>query len=311
MANDGTDEDDARLGTLKIAEPTTLPEVLDVFVAGGGPAGTAAARARQGARPRLSGRRLRRPDEAHPGLPEGEADQAELRRRRQAAVPGRRPDARRARTSTTSTRTRWSCSGRPSTRSTASRRAIGSEFTGLARGADGIWDVKTWSHRAGEEMRYRARNVLLAIGAGVPRRFDIPGNTEGLAFRLDDAKDYVGEPALVIGGGTSAAEAVIAISDAKIAAEDETAVYWSYRGDKHAEGLEGAQRGVLRRLRRQRQHPLPRVLRAGRGRHRPRQARLLVGPHRPQASPRGGRPRPCTSSSRSTRSWRASARTCR
>src|SRR5262249_46298723 len=35
-----------------------------------------------------------------------------------------------------------------------------------------------------------------------------------------------------IGGGTSAAEAVIAISNAKAAAEDPTPVYWSYRGDK-------------------------------------------------------------------------------
>jgi len=107
---------------------------------------------------------------------------------------------------------------------------IGHEFTGLERLPDGIWDVRTWNHRTGEEDRFKARNVLLAIGAGVPRRFDIPGNTDGIAFRLDDAKDYVGAPALVIGGGTSAAEAVVAISAAKMAAEDQTAVYWSYRG---------------------------------------------------------------------------------
>ena len=36
----------------------------------------------------------------------------------------------------------------------------------------------------------------------------------------------------MIGGGTSAAEAVIAISGAKNAAGDPTDVYWSYRGDK-------------------------------------------------------------------------------
>jgi thioredoxin reductase/pSer/pThr/pTyr-binding forkhead associated (FHA) protein/ferredoxin len=107
---------------------------------------------------------------------------------------------------------------------------IGHEFTGLERLQDGTWSVKTWNHRTGEEERYQAKNVLLAIGAGVPRRFDIPGNTDGIAFRLDDAKEYVGGPALVIGGGTSAAEAVIAISAAKMAAEDQTAVYWSYRG---------------------------------------------------------------------------------
>ncbi len=43
---------------------------------------------------------------------------------------------------------------------------IGAEFTGLAQGSDGVWDVKLWSHRAGKEMTYRARNVILAIGDG-------------------------------------------------------------------------------------------------------------------------------------------------
>jgi thioredoxin reductase/pSer/pThr/pTyr-binding forkhead associated (FHA) protein/ferredoxin len=108
---------------------------------------------------------------------------------------------------------------------------IGTELTGLARTDDELWEVRAWSHRAGEEVRYRARNVLIAIGAGVPRRFDIPGNSDGITFRLDDAQDYVGAPTLVIGGGTSAAEAVIAISNAKTAAGDATQVYWSYRGN--------------------------------------------------------------------------------
>ncbi len=107
---------------------------------------------------------------------------------------------------------------------------IGSEFTGLVRD-DGVWAVKTWNYRARQEFTYKAKNVLIAIGAGVPRRFDIPGNTDGLAFRLDDPKRYVGGPVLVIGGGTSAGEAVIAISNAKVDAEDESPVYWSYRGD--------------------------------------------------------------------------------
>ena len=43
---------------------------------------------------------------------------------------------------------------------------------------------------------------------------------------------YIGEPVCVIGGGTSAGEAVIAISNAKASANDPSAVYWSYRGDK-------------------------------------------------------------------------------
>ena len=66
----------------------------------------------------------------------------------------------------------------------------------------------------------------------MPRRFDIPGDTDGIAFRLADPEPFVGQPALVVGGGTSAAEAVIALSCAKAGAEDPTPVHWSYRGDR-------------------------------------------------------------------------------
>jgi thioredoxin reductase/pSer/pThr/pTyr-binding forkhead associated (FHA) protein/ferredoxin len=107
----------------------------------------------------------------------------------------------------------------------------GVELTGLERQPDGVWQVQTWNHRAKAELPIKARHVALAIGRGVPRRFDIPGTTDGIAYKLDDASQYVGAPVCVIGGGTSAAEAVIALSEAKAAAKDECAVYWSYRGD--------------------------------------------------------------------------------
>jgi thioredoxin reductase/pSer/pThr/pTyr-binding forkhead associated (FHA) protein len=109
---------------------------------------------------------------------------------------------------------------------------IGVELTGLERRADGAWRVAAWNHAERCDAAYLARHVVLAIGRGVPRRFDIPGNTDGIAFRLADAETYVGRPACVIGGGTSAAEAVIAVSNAKAAAGDPTAVYWAYRGDR-------------------------------------------------------------------------------
>jgi pSer/pThr/pTyr-binding forkhead associated (FHA) protein/thioredoxin reductase/ferredoxin len=109
---------------------------------------------------------------------------------------------------------------------------VGVEFTGLERTDDGVWRVRAWNHGTKSEAGYLARHVLLAFGRGVPRRLDIPGNTEGLAFQLTEAARYVGVPACVIGGGTSAAEAVIAISDAKARANDPSAVFWSYRGDK-------------------------------------------------------------------------------
>ncbi|MGQ0735152.1 MAG: FAD-dependent oxidoreductase [Acidobacteriota bacterium] len=108
---------------------------------------------------------------------------------------------------------------------------VGVEMTGLEREGD-IWRVVAWNHNLKAEQKLHARHVVLAFGRGVPRRLDIPGRVEGLAFGLSDASRYVGEPVLVIGGGTSAAEAVIAISGAKCAAGDNSDVYWSYRGEK-------------------------------------------------------------------------------
>jgi len=112
------------------------------------------------------------------------------------------------------------------------RYRLGIELTGLTRLQDGGWEIATWDHGAQGELSLLARHVVIGIGRGVPRRFDIPGNTDGIARRLTDPQVFVGQPACVIGGGTSAAEAVIAISNAKIAAGDGSDVYWSYRGDK-------------------------------------------------------------------------------
>ncbi len=106
---------------------------------------------------------------------------------------------------------------------------IGIELTGLDHSGD-LWKVKTWNHNLKVEEIFSAKHVVIAMGRGVPRRFDIPGNTDGIAYRLSDAADYVNGPALVIGGGTSAAEAVIAISNAKAKAKEPSAIYWAYRG---------------------------------------------------------------------------------
>ncbi len=109
---------------------------------------------------------------------------------------------------------------------------VGIELLGLERDQEALWRVRTWNHGTKSEQVYKARHVAIAIGRGVPRRFDIPGNTDGIAYRLTDPAAYVGEAALVIGGGTSAAEAVIAVSNAKVRKGDSSPVYWSYRGDK-------------------------------------------------------------------------------
>ncbi len=109
---------------------------------------------------------------------------------------------------------------------------VGAELTALERLGNGDYCATLWNHQTRESETCEAKHVVLALGRGVPRRFDIPGNTEGIAYRLSEPESYVGRSACVIGGGTSAAEAVIAISEAKSAARDPTSVYWSYRGDK-------------------------------------------------------------------------------
>ena len=109
---------------------------------------------------------------------------------------------------------------------------VGIELTGLKRRVDGIYEVMTYDHRGRANGLFLAKHVVVAIGRGVPRRFDIPGNIDGIAYRMADPQMYVGFCVCVVGGGTSAAEAVIAISHAKSVAEDKTAVYWFYRGDK-------------------------------------------------------------------------------
>jgi thioredoxin reductase/pSer/pThr/pTyr-binding forkhead associated (FHA) protein/ferredoxin len=108
----------------------------------------------------------------------------------------------------------------------------GVELTGLEDSGDGALSIVAWDHGARAQRTYAARFVVLALGRGVPRRFDLPGDTDGIHYTLGEPGHFVGAPACVVGGGTSAAEAVIAISRAKAAAADPTAVYWSYRGDR-------------------------------------------------------------------------------
>ncbi len=84
---------------------------------------------------------------------------------------------------------------------------IGVEFTGMERRKDGDWEVRAWDHGQRREETLVAKMVVLALGRGVPRRFDIPGNTEGIAYKLTDPLIYVGAPSCVIGGGNSSAVA--------------------------------------------------------------------------------------------------------
>ena len=218
-------------GTYVLDEPVALPEILDVLIVGGGPAGTAAAfRAKELGLAALVidyddlMKRIRDYAKDKFILPHfGGGDKMKfpkggdfVARLHFSAID--KDDMCAA----------W----KGFYRQFCIPAQIGIELTGLERQDDGLWLAEAWNHKMKEEQRYLARHVVVAIGRGVPRRFDIPGNTEGIGYRLEDAARYVGAPALVIGGGTSAAESVIAISNAKAEADDACSVYWSYRGDK-------------------------------------------------------------------------------
>ncbi len=73
---------------------------------------------------------------------------------------------------------------------------------------------------------YVTKSVLLAMGRrGTPRKLDVPGEeTHKVVYRLIDPQQYKGQALLVVGGGDSALEAAIALSE-----QPGTTVILSYR----------------------------------------------------------------------------------
>ena len=90
----------------------------------------------------------------------------------------------------------------------------------IERRPDGTFAVQTTSGT------FTARSVLLAIGRrGSPRKLDVPGEEAAkVVYRLIDAEQYRGQAVMVVGGGDSALEAAIAVSE-----QPDTEVTLSYR----------------------------------------------------------------------------------
>lgn len=73
---------------------------------------------------------------------------------------------------------------------------------------------------------YTSKTVLLSMGRrGTPRKLDVPGEEQAkVVYRLTDPEQYAGQAVLVVGGGDSALEAAIAVSE-----QPGTKVVLSYR----------------------------------------------------------------------------------
>ncbi|HUZ45057.1 MAG TPA: NAD(P)-binding domain-containing protein [Terriglobia bacterium] len=78
-----------------------------------------------------------------------------------------------------------------------------------------------------DKAEYRAKRVILATGQrGNPRRLMVPGEEQERVYhRLYSPKEYQGEEILIVGGGNSAAEAAITLSQ-------HNQVTLSYRGNQ-------------------------------------------------------------------------------
>ncbi|MGZ5184282.1 MAG: NAD(P)-binding domain-containing protein [Caldimonas sp.] len=103
--------------------------------------------------------------------------------------------------------------------------SLGERMTNVERKDNGSFVVHT------SKATYSTASVLLAIGRrGSPRKLDVPGEESSkVVYRLIDAEQYRNMAVLVVGGGDSALEAAIAVSE-----EPGTTVTLSYRGEAFA-----------------------------------------------------------------------------
>jgi thioredoxin reductase len=89
---------------------------------------------------------------------------------------------------------------------------------------------------------FRGKKAVLAFGSSIPRELSVYGDAKMVAKNVDDPSKYVGVKTVVIGGGNSAADVVIAILKAKREVNDTQPVYWAHISEKFDVNKETAQR---------------------------------------------------------------------
>lgn len=106
----------------------------------------------------------------------------------------------------------------------------GVELGGCERLPNGVLAAECMELNTQAKTKVYAKNVVLALGSGQPAKVRVMGDGLGIRYKLGNSEDFVGSPACVVGGGMSAAEAVVAIAMAKAKAKDNSDVFWCYRG---------------------------------------------------------------------------------
>jgi len=89
---------------------------------------------------------------------------------------------------------------------------------------------------------FKGKKVILSFGSNIPRELSVYGDAKMVAKNVDDPSKYIGVRTLVIGGGNTAADVVIAILKTKREANDSQPVYWAHISEKFDVNKETAQR---------------------------------------------------------------------
>jgi len=106
----------------------------------------------------------------------------------------------------------------------------GVELGGCERLKDGTLCAEVMELQTQGKSKLYCKNLVLALGSGSPAKVRLIGDALGIRYKLGNAADFVGGPACVVGGGMSAAEAVVSIAFAKATAKDNSDIFWCYRG---------------------------------------------------------------------------------